>query len=269
MRPIHTPNVPRIRVAGGAPVVRGRPGYGSGVTDDTAIPVALRALLASDTRIALVLATLLIGAGTAFALAFLLPPESRTYAGVAPLTQLVLSIAAPFSTALLTYDLRDPDGDFRSRTVAPLRSRWVASGIFALAVGAYGAVVVGVAVAVAASPSSADPWAAAAPAVVGSVVVQLIPAGVGCAAGLLVPRGGLACLATVVVPVGFTLLVGVLAPRGTADWITPLGAAGHLVPGPMSILHWAQWIVTAALWVVVPNWIGRRLLAAHAELASR
>ncbi len=235
------------------------------MTDQSTIPAALRGLVSSETRIALVLATLLIGAGAAFALAFILPADVRTFAGVAPLAQLIVSVLTPFSTALLTYDLRDPEGEFRSRTVGPLPSRWVAAGVYGLVIGVYVAVVVGIAVAVAAGVSATtDPWAGAVPAVVGSIVVQLIPVGVGCAAGLLVPRGGLACLATIVVPVLFTLLVGLIGPRGTADWLTPLGAAGHLVPGPMSILNWAQWIVTAALWVVLPNWIGRRLLASRA-----
>lgn len=234
-------------------------GYGAVVTDNPTIPTALRGLVSSETRIALVLATLLIGAGAAFALAYFLPADVRTFVGVAPLSQLIVSVLTPFSTALLTYDLRDPEGEFRSRTAGPLRGRWIAAGLYGIVIGIYVAVVVAVAVAAAAG-ADADPWTGAVPAVVGSILVQLIPVGVGCAAGLLVPRGGLACLATVVVPVLFTVIVGGLAPRGTADWLTPLGAAGHLVPGPMSIVNWAQWIVTAALWVVLPNWLGARLL---------
>lgn len=237
---------------------------------DSTVGAALRGLVSSDTRIALVLATLILGAGAAFGLAFLAPVEARTYALVIPLAQLITSVATPFSTALLTFDLRDPDGEFRSRTVEPLRARWIASGVYGLAVGAYVAIVAAVAVSVSAgSTPVTDPWAGLVPAVIGSLVVQLIPVGVGCAAGLLVPRGGLACLATLVVPVLVTLLVGLLTPQGVADWITPLGAAGHLVPGPMSVVNWAQWIVTAALWVVLPNAIGRRLLAARAARARR
>lgn len=48
------------------------------MTDDTASPVALCAPVASDIRIALVLAVLLIGAGMVFPPAFVLPRESRT-----------------------------------------------------------------------------------------------------------------------------------------------------------------------------------------------
>lgn len=236
-----------------------------GVSSDTSLGAALRGFVSSETRIALVLATLLLGAGAAFGLAFFLGPQLRTYAGVVPLAQLVVSAVTPFSTALLTYDLRDPDGPFRSRTAAPLRARWTAAGLYGLAFGIYVAIVSAIAVAVAAGATPAtDPWAGAAPAVVGSILVQLIPVGVGCAAGLLVPRGGLACAATLVVPLLFTLLVGAVAPRGTADWITPLGAAGHLVPGPMTILNWAQWIITALVWVLLPNWLGGRLLSQRA-----
>lgn len=239
------------------------------MTHDSTIPAALRALFSNETRIALVLATVVIAVATAFGLAFLLPPDLRTYTSVALLAQLVTSVLTPLPAALLTFDLRDPDGEFRSRTVRPLRSRWIAAGLYGLAVGVVVAVVVGIAVAVAAGANPAvDRWDGAVPAVVGSLFIQLIPVGVGCAAGLLVPRGGLACLATVVVPLLVTLVVSNLAPRGTADWITPLGAAGHLVPGPMSVVNWAQWIVTAALWVVLPNWLGARRLAARAAGAA-
>ncbi|MFT4166639.1 MAG: hypothetical protein QM650_15480, partial [Microlunatus sp.] len=90
---------------------------------------------------------------------------------------------------------------------------------------------------------------------------------VGCAAGLLVPRLTLAALSTIAVPIGFTVLLGLLAPRGTADWLTPLGTAGHLVPGPMTVVNWAQFVITAGLWVVLPNLIGRRLLIRRADPA--
>lgn len=228
----------------------------------------LRALFASETRIALVIATVLVGAGAAFGLAFFLPLELRTFAEVTPFAQLTVSVLTPFAAALLTFDLRDSDGDYRSRTAEPLRTRWIAAGVYGLIMGVYVAVVSGVAVMVA-QPAQpfADPWAGAVPTAIGSVLIQLIPVGVGCAAGLLVPRLTLAALSTIVVPVGVTVLLGILAPRGTADWLTPLGAAGHLVPGPMTVLNWAQLVVTAALWVVLPNAIGRRLLIRRASLA--
>lgn len=231
---------------------------------------ALRALVAgSETRLAVVLATVVVGAGAAFILTFVLQPSDRTLVAVAPLVQVIMSVLTPLSTAVLTYDLRDPEGDFRSRTVAPLRARWIAAGLYGLVVGVIGVVLAAVAVAVivGANPPF-DPWAGAVPVVIGSLLVQLIPVGVGCAAGLLVPRVGLAALATVVVPLLFTLLIGLLTPQGTADWITPIGAAGHLVPGPMTAINWAQWIVTAALWVVLPNVIGARRLRDRATRAA-
>lgn len=228
----------------------------------TTVGAALRDLVAaSETRLALALATLVVGAGAAFILAFVLQPSDRTFVAVAPLVQVIMSVLTPFSTALLTYDLRDPEGDFRSRTSLPLRSRWIAAGVYGLAIGAAGAIIAAIAVAViVGSNPPFDPWAGAAPAVVGSLVVQLIPVGVGCAAGLLIPRAGLAALSTVVVPLTFTVIVGLVTPQGTADWITPIGAAGHLVPGPMTALNWVQWIVTAVLWVVLPNVFGARRL---------
>jgi len=231
---------------------------------------ALRDLVAaSETRLALALATLVVGAGAAFILAFVLQPSDRTFVAVVPLVQVIMSVLTPLSTAVLTYDLRDPDGAYRSRTVAPLRSRWIAAGIYALVIGAAGAVIAAIAVAViVGSNPPFDPWAGAVPAVVGSLLVQLIPVGVGCAAGLLVPRAGLAALSTVVVPLTFTVIVGLLTPQGTADWITPIGAAGHLVPGPMTAINWAQWIVTAVLWVVLPNLIGARRLRDRAAQAG-
>lgn len=234
----------------------------TGGQGDHPVRDALRDLVAgSETRLALVLATLVVGAGAAFILAFITQPALRTFVTVAPLVTLIMSVLTPMSTAVLTYDLRDPEGDFRSRSSEPLRSRWIAAGVYGLAVGLVGTLLVALAVAVAAGSNPAtDPWAGAAPAVVGSLLLQLIPVGVGCAAGLLVPRSGLAALSTVVVPLLVTLIVGLALPLGTADWITPLGAAGHLVPGPMTALNWAQWIVTAALWVVLPNLIGARRL---------
>ncbi|HEY5785306.1 MAG TPA: hypothetical protein VIT65_11060 [Microlunatus sp.] len=228
----------------------------------TTVGGALRDLVAaSETRLALALATLVVGAAAAFILPFVLQPSDRTFVAVVPLVQIIMTVLTPLSTAVLLYDLRDPEGDFRSRTVAPLRNRWIAAGVYGVAVGAAGAIISAVAVAViVGSNPPFDPWAGAAPAVVGSLVVQLIPVGVGCAAGLLIPRAGLAALSTVVVPLTFTVIVGLLTPQGTADWITPIGAAGHLVPGPMTALNWAQWIVTAVLWVVLPNVIGARRL---------
>ena len=127
------------------------------------VGAALRALVAgSETRLALVLATVVVGAGTAFVLAFILQPSDRTLTAVAPLVQIIMSVLTPLSTAVLTYDLRDPMGDFRSRTTAPLRARWIAAGLYGLGVGVVGVVLAAVAVAVlvGADPPF-DPWAGA------------------------------------------------------------------------------------------------------------
>ena len=217
------------------------------MTDQSTIPAALRGLVSSETRIALVLATLLIGAGAAFALAFILPADVRTFARVVPLTQLSISVLTPFATALLTHDLRTSN--------ASLRSRWLAAGIYGLLAGVLGAAASAAAVAVGSGGQlgTVDPWAGAWSAALGSLVVQLIPVGVGCAAGLLIRRARNAELATIAVPLAASFLLGRYAPDGATDWLTPLAAASHLLPGPMTPLTWAQWVVTAALWVVLPN----------------
>lgn len=51
---------------------------------DATVAAALRGLVASETRIALLVSTALIGAGVAFGLAFFLQPADRTFAGVLP-----------------------------------------------------------------------------------------------------------------------------------------------------------------------------------------
>ena len=226
---------------------------------DSSVGAALRELLlGSEVRLALALATVVIGAGAAFVLALLLQPVDRTFAAIIAPVPLIMSVLTPFSTAALVFDLRDD-----RLPVTALRPRWIAAGIYGLLVGGVGAAVTALPRAVLGIEASGGAGADAVPAVVGSLLVQLIPAGIGCAAVLLIPRLWLACLSTVVVPLGCTLLLGFLTPRGTADWLTPLGAAGHLVPGPMSIVNWAQWVVVVALWVVLPNAIGARRWAAR------
>lgn len=240
------------------------------MTMERTVGAGLRALVSTPARTALVLATLLVGAAAAFGLTLLVPPEQRTFAGIAPLTQLILSVMTPLAAACLTSDLRGFDGGSRSPAAESLPSRWTAAGVYGLLIGAYGAVIVALATMlpigsrVTAGSSVADPWAGAGPAVIGCLVVQLIPVGVGCAAGLLIARIRRAQLATVLVPLAASFVLARLAPAGTTDWVTPLAAADHLLPGPMSILNWAQWLVTAAVWVIVPNWIGTRLLRRHA-----
>lgn len=229
---------------------------------DSTVGEALGALFATRGRSALVLVTAMAGAIAAFFLAFGFPAESRTFVAVVPLTQLVISVLTPFATAALTHDLRDQN------LVGSLPSRWIASALYGLAFGVYGAAVAAVAVSAAnGSTPAIDPWNGAATAFLGCLVVQLIPVGVGAGAGLLLGRLSRARLLTVVVPLGLSFVLARLAPAGTTDWITPLGAADHLLPGPMSLLAWVQWVVTAALWVVLPNAVGARLLRRRASAA--
>lgn len=245
--------------------------YGSGVRDENTVGAGLRALVSSQTRLVLVVVTALVGAVAAFGLAAVLVPEGRTLTGIVPLTQLIISVFTPFVTALLTHELRDAAGGGPAQLIAAVRSRWIAAGIYGVVMGGYGALAAGVATTAAASsggvPTTVDLWAGAGPAVLGSLLVQLIPVGVGCAAGLLIPRRGHAVLATVVVPLLASFVLPRLTPAGTTDWVTPLAAADHLLPGPMTAVAWAQWIVTAALWVVLPNWLGARRLRRRAVTA--
>ncbi|HEU4548004.1 MAG TPA: hypothetical protein VFR88_17095 [Microlunatus sp.] len=215
---------------------------------------ALAFLIGSRRRLVLVVVTALVGILMAFFQALGLPLEQRTFARVVPLTQLAISVLTPFATALLTHDLRTSN--------ASLRSRWLGAGIYGLLMGALGAAASAAAVAAGTGGplGTVDPWVGAWPATLGSLVVQLIPVGVGCAAGLLIGRARYAQLATVAVPLAASFLLGRYAPDGATDWVTPLAAASHLLPGPMTPLAWAQWVVTAALWVVLPNAVGARLL---------
>ena len=231
-----------MSVTGGLPT--GDPVVGNSVGG------ALAFLVGSRSRLVLVVVTVLVGILMAFFQALGLPLELRTFARVVPLTQLAISVLTPFATALLTHDLRTSN--------ASLRSRWVAAGIYGLLAGALGAAASAAAVAVGSGGplGTVDPWAGAWPAALGSLVVQLIPVGVGCAAGLLIRRARYAQLATIAVPLAASFLLGRYAPDGATDWVTPLAAASHLLPGPMTPLTWAQWVVTAALWVVLPNAVG-------------
>jgi len=233
--------------------VNGEPPAGHSVGENT-VAGALASLVGTRRRVILVAVTVLVGVLVAFGQALGLPLELRTFARVVPLTQLSISVLTPFATALLTHDLRTSN--------ASLRSRWLAAGIYGLLAGVMGAAASAAAVAVGSGGplGTVDPWAGAWPAALGSLVVQLIPVGVGCAAGLLIRRARNAQLATIAVPLAASFLLGRYVPDGTTDWATPLAAASHLLPGPMTPLTWAQWVVTAALWVVLPNAIGARLL---------
>lgn len=237
-----------------------------GVSSNAAAGVAgtgWRSLLVPRRRLMLVLVTAAVGLLAAFGLATLVVPEQRTFAGVVPLTQLIMSVLTPFSAVLLTSDVH------QGRTgVAALPQRWLTAAVYGLIVGAYGAVVAALAVNLAVSsgaPVAADPWAGAGALLLGSLVVQLIPVGVGCGAGLLIFRPLRAQLATVVVPLAVSFVLPRFSPAGTTDWVTPLAAVDHLLPGPMTALGWLQWLVTAALWVVLPNAIGARLLTRPAR----
>ena len=194
------------------------------------IPVsgALRALVIPRSRLLLVLATALVGLLVAFALAIALPADQRTFSRIVPLTQLIISVLTPFSAALLTHDLRDSTG-----TVG---SRWVAAALYGLVAGGYGAAVSAAAVAAGTGGqlSTIDPWVGAWSGRVRQPGGPAHPRRGGLWGRAADPTSRLRGLATIAVPLAASFVLGRYAPTGTTEWVTPLGAVSHLLPGPMS-----------------------------------
>lgn len=227
------------------------------------VAASLLLLAAGRGRVVLILSTLLLGAAGAFGFSVALPPHDRSLVAVVPLVQLLMSVLTPFTTASLTHDLRfrsgAPAGHTGSTVVGRLWSRWVAAALYGVVIGAYGAAISALALAlVGAGEPSTVAWSGAAAVIIGSLLIQLIPVGVGCAAGLLVPRIVLACLATIVVPLGVTALLRAVDANGIAGWVTPLGAAEGLLPGPVGDDDLLRWLTAALLWVVLPNLFAAR-----------
>lgn len=190
---------------------------------------SLLLLAAGRGRVVLILSTLLLGAAVAFGFSVALPPQDRTLVTVVPLVQLLMSVLTPFSTAGMTHDLRfrsgAPVGHTGPAVEGRLSSRWVAAALYGVVIGAYGAAISGLALAlVGAGEPSTVAWSGAAAVMIGSLLIQVIPVGVGCAAGLLVPRIGVARLVTIVVPMGVTALLRAVGANGIAGWVTPLVA---------------------------------------------
>jgi hypothetical protein len=70
-----------------------------------------------------------------------------------------------------------------------------------------------------------------------------------------------ACLLTIA-PLGLWALLDVWdGLRPAQAWLTPLPSAGNLLAGDMPPIHWAQWVVVAAIWGIGLNALGMRRAA--------
>ncbi|MGH8791041.1 MAG: hypothetical protein ACRDXX_00115 [Stackebrandtia sp.] len=207
----------------------------------------------------LVAITLLLGLAPAAALSAGLPPADRTYAMLSGPVQLLMSVAVPFIGVLLAHDLlRTPP--------ARLAPTLLAASSVAAAVGAFGAGVCALAVAVSSPGAAADPWNHVAIIAAGSVLVQVVAQLVGVGLGLLIRGTVVACLSTIVLPLGIWLVLGSVDVLRPAQAFTPYAAAQNLLSGEMSAPAWTQWLVVLLLWGAGLNALGTaRLKRRHQD----
>lgn len=215
---------------------------------------ACRRAVGTGGRVVLVAIAIAVALIAAVALGVALPPAERTFAAVSAPVQSLLSIFVPFFGVLLTSDLRDGR---RPGPRSGLGPTWMASGLVAIAFGLVGIALSAAATAFGPGGSGVDRWGSAGLLVVGSLIMQLVAAGVGTASGLLVRPVPVAELATIVVPLGCYLLLGT-APvlRSIREWTTPFAAVQRLFSGRLTVLDWLQWAVVVAVWVVGSNVVG-------------
>jgi hypothetical protein len=214
-------------------------------------PALARRAVGTPIRRVLLAVALAVAVLAAAVLTTSLPATGRTFVSLSASVQSLLSIFVPFFAVLLASDLR------RSRRPGhPIRPRpiWIAAGLLALGFGLVGIAVSATATALGPDSTGIDRWASWPLIVFGSLVLQLIAAGVGTAAGLLLRPVWLADLATVVVPLGCYLVLGTTATlRLVREWTTPFAAVQRLFTGQLTLLGWLQWAVVAAFWVVAAN----------------
>ncbi len=194
----------------------------------------LRRILATKARKLIVALTLLLGMVVGFGLA----GEAESFGVLARPVQSIMSILVPFVAVLLVRESPKP-----LRAIA-------ASTFCAAAVGLFGGVLC-----VVVSALAGLSWGNVVIAVVGGILVQVLAVLVGTAAGLLLRRPVIACLATVVVPLG---LWAALRPIGLHEWLTPAGNLPYLLTGELSARAWVRWLVVVALWGVALNVAGLR-----------
>lgn len=196
--------------------------------------------------------TAVVGVGTAFALAAVLPSHQRTFAVVAVPVQLLISVGVPFLGAVATSSLRGGASTEVRHTLA-------GAAAWALGFAVLGLVATAAAVAILASSTTEAPWAKALPIVLGSLLVQVVAMFIGTGFGLLLRRPVLASLATVVLPLAVWFLLVEVAP-GARLWLTPLEGANRLLAGTMAASDWLPYVVMLSIWVVALNLAGLRRL---------
>jgi len=208
------------------------------------IVVALRRSTGTRPRRGLITGTALLAAVIAAGIA---TSPHHSLIDIATPVLSVVSIFVPYVGILLMSDLRRPEA------TDPLGPSVVAAVLVGAALGAFGVIVSLIAAAIAGSDGLSDTWVTVA---IAGVVVQVVPALLGTAAGLLLRPTFVAFLATIVVPIGVWLL---LAPLdGLRSWVAPYEVARHLLAGQISAIVWAQWLVVAVLWGGVLNAVGAR-----------
>ena len=214
------------------------------------LPAALRRTVATRGRRGLTVATLLVGAAIAVAMAAGLPPQERTFAVITGTVQLIVSVAVPGYGVLLMADLRRQQASRVAPTIAAALGVAVMFGLVAAAFSAISLAAFG-------GDPAVGRWQHVGLLVLGSVLVQVVAQLTGTAAGALIRPPILAFLATIVVPLGLYLLLGAVPGlRPAQSWLTPYGVAQQLLSSQPPPLVWARLAVVVTLWGVLPNAYG-------------
>ena len=198
---------------------------------------AVQQCIGTPRRRWLLVATLLVGAATAFGAA------DRTFAGLSGPAQSVMSATVPLLGILLVHDLRR--SDLRTRLAPTL----LAAVMVAAGVGVLGVLFCAASLAF---KASAGAWDHAATVAVGSVLVQILAQLVGTGMGLLL-RSPWAAFPATFLPFAVWLA---LSPVDEWRWLTPYETARHLLSGQMSTQAWLQWLVVLLVWGVALNAFG-------------
>ncbi|MFK4087588.1 hypothetical protein ACI2LF_25990 [Kribbella sp. NPDC020789] len=164
----------------------------------------------------------------------------RTFASTSAVAQSLISIGVPFIGAVA--------GARRQRS------------LYKLALGyAVGLAVVGLVAAILVAwlvPSTAsDPWQHAPVIVAGAFVPQLVAQLTGTGFGLLIGRGWIAAILTIVPPLGLYAVLSATAP-GLRPWLTPYGSAQLWWNGEFDGSDVLPFLVMLALWGAALNLAG-------------
>jgi hypothetical protein len=164
----------------------------------------------------------------------------RTFASTSTVAQSLISIGVPFIGAVA--------GARRERA------------LYKLALGyAVGLAVVGVIASILVAwlvPSTASsPWQHAPIIVIGAFVTQIVAQLVGTGLGLLIGRGWIAAILTIVLPLGLYGVLSAAAP-GARAWLTPYGSAQLWWKGEFGGSDVLSFLVMLALWGLALNLAG-------------